>query len=78
MKITVYTKNGCPQCEMTKNVLKGEGVEFVSKNVEEDSEAYVYVVETLGLRQMPVVEVEGEEPFAGFRPDKLQELKDKQ
>ncbi|MCR4362031.1 NrdH-redoxin [Bacillus subtilis] len=78
MKITVYTKNGCPQCEMTKNVLKGEGIEFVSKNVEEDSEAYVYVVETLGLRQMPVVEVEGEEPFAGFRPDKLQELKDKQ
>ncbi|MEE5181092.1 glutaredoxin family protein [Bacillus subtilis] len=78
MKITVYTKNGCPQCEMTKNVLKGEGIEFVSKNVEEDSEAYVYVVERLGLRQMPVVEVEGEEPFAGFRPDKLQELKDKQ
>jgi glutaredoxin-like protein NrdH len=74
-KITVFTKNGCPQCEMTKNVLKNEGIEFEVRNVEEDQEAYDYVVEVLGLRQMPVVEVEGQEPFTGFRPDKLQELK---
>lgn len=75
-KVTVYTKYGCPQCEMTKNVLKGEGVEFEVRNVEEDQEAFDYVVETLKLRQMPVVEVEGQEPFTGFRPDKLQELKE--
>jgi hypothetical protein len=25
---------------------------------------------------MPVVVVEGQEPFTGFRPDKLQELKE--
>ena len=74
-KITVFTKNGCPQCEMTKNVLKGEGIEFEVRNVEEDSEAFTYVVEVLGIRQMPVVEVEGQEPFSGFRPDKLQEIK---
>lgn len=73
-KITVFTKNGCPQCEMTKNVLKGEGIEFEVRNVEEDQEAYDYVVEVLQLRQMPVVEVEGQEPFTGFRPDLLQSL----
>lgn len=74
-KITVFTKNGCPQCEMTKNVLKGEGIEFEVRNVEEDQEAFDYVVEVLKLRQMPVVEVEGQKPFSGFRPDLLQELK---
>lgn len=74
-KITVFTKNGCPQCEMTKNVLKGEGIEFEVRNVEEDEEAFTYVVETLKLRQMPVVEVEGLEPFSGFRPDILHTLK---
>ncbi|MFS0905638.1 glutaredoxin domain-containing protein, partial [Priestia aryabhattai] len=23
-QVTVYTKNGCPQCNMTKSVLEGE------------------------------------------------------
>ncbi|GIN40815.1 MULTISPECIES: glutaredoxin domain-containing protein [Heyndrickxia] len=73
-KVTVYTKNGCPQCEMTKVVLKGEGIEFDTFNVEEDQKAYDFVVNTLGLRQMPVVVVEGQEPFTGFQPDKLKEL----
>ena len=72
--ITVYTKYGCPKCEMTKNVLNGEGIQFNIINVEDDQEAYDYVVNTLGLRQMPVVEVEGQEPFTGFEPDKLKEL----
>jgi glutaredoxin-like protein NrdH len=74
-KITVYTKNGCPQCDMTKNVLTGEGFEYEVKNIEEDQAAYDYVVNDLGLRQMPVVEVEGQEPFSGFRPDILLTLK---
>lgn len=74
-KVKVYTKNGCPQCDMTKNVLNGEGIEFEIFNVEEDEKAFDYVVNTLGLRQMPVVEVEGQQPFTGFQPDKLQGLK---
>jgi glutaredoxin-like protein NrdH len=72
--VTVYTKYGCPQCDMTKQVLQGEGIEFDLINVEDDEKAFDYVVNTLGLRQMPVVVVEGQEPFTGFRPDKLQEL----
>lgn len=72
--IAVYTKNGCPQCDMTKNVLDGESIEYETFNVEEDEVAYDYVVNTLGIRQMPVVVAEGYEPFSGFRPDKLQEM----
>ncbi|WJV20833.1 glutaredoxin domain-containing protein [Rossellomorea marisflavi] len=70
-KVTVYTKFGCPQCDMTKSMLSGEGVEFTTINIEEDEVAYDYVVNTLGLRQMPVVVAEGQEPFSGFRPDLL-------
>ena len=75
MNIVVYTKNGCPQCDMTKRVLEGEGIPFTAINVEENEEAMRYVKEELGLSSMPVVVVEGQEPFTGFRPDKLQELK---
>lgn len=74
-KVMVYTKNGCPQCEMTKRFLTGEEIEFTSINIEEDEKALEYVKHTLGLTAMPVVVVEGEEPFTGFRPDKLEELK---
>jgi glutaredoxin-like protein NrdH len=74
-KVTVYTKNGCPQCDMTKNVLSGEGIDFEVFNIEDDDVKYDYVVNTLGLRQMPVVVVEGKEPFSGFRPDLLLTLK---
>lgn len=75
-KITVYTKSGCPQCDMTKRVLKDNDVPFEIKDVEKDAEAMHHVKEVLGFSAMPVVEVEGEEPFAGFRPDKLNELID--
>jgi glutaredoxin-like protein NrdH len=74
-KVTVYTKNGCPQCDMTKRVLEGEGIDYVSINVDENEEARNYVVEELQLRSMPVVVVEGQEPFTGFQPDKLMSLK---
>jgi glutaredoxin-like protein NrdH len=75
IKVKVYTKYGCPQCEMTKTVLNGEGIEFNSINIEDDQAAYDYVVNELNLRQMPVVVVEGKEPFSGFRPDILITLK---
>jgi glutaredoxin-like protein NrdH len=75
-KVTVYTKYGCPQCDMTKRVLSSEGIEFETINVEDNEQAFTYIKEELGLSSMPVVIVEGQEPFTGFRPDKLQELKE--
>ncbi|WEG18668.1 glutaredoxin-like protein NrdH [Alkalihalophilus pseudofirmus] len=69
--ITLYTKYGCPQCDMTKRVLDGEGIEYTSINVEDDAEALDYVKNNLGFSSMPVVVKDGEEPFSGFRPDML-------
>jgi glutaredoxin len=61
---------------MTKRVLTSEGIEFETINVEDNEKAFTYIKEELGLSSMPVVIVEGQEPFTGFRPDKLQELKE--
>lgn len=74
-KVTVYTKYGCPQCDMTKSVLDGEGIEYTAINVQDDEQALSYVKDELGLTSMPVVVVEGQEPFTGFRPDILHSLK---
>lgn len=74
-QVTVYTKNGCPQCNMTKSVLEGEGIPFATINVEEDEKALHYVKEVLGFTSMPVVVKEGHEPITGFNPDRLKELK---
>lgn len=74
-KVIVYTKYGCPKCDMTKVVLNGEGIEFDSINVEDNEEAMNYVKNTLGFTSMPVVVAEGHEPFSDFQPDKLKNLK---
>lgn len=75
MKVTVYTKYGCPQCDMTKIVLDGNGIKYESINVEDDEKAFDYIKNVLNLASMPVVVVEGMEPFTGFRPDILEGLK---
>ena len=74
MKITVYTKYGCPQCDMTKNFLTGEGIEYELINVEDNEEAMDYVRYELGVASMPVVE-KGDYIVVGFNPDKLLRLK---
>lgn len=78
-KVTVYTKNGCPKCDMTKLVLNAAGIEFKAINIEDDTdegrEGYDFVVNKLELRSMPVVVADGHETFTGFEPSKLKELK---
>ena len=73
--IKVYTKYNCPQCDMTKMVLQQEGIEFEAINIEEDEDALKYVKEVLKFSATPVIVAEGVEPFSGFQPDKLKELK---
>lgn len=73
--VKVYTKNNCPQCFTTKMVLDNEGIEYEAINVEENEDALKYVRDELGFSAMPVVVAEGHEPFAGFQPEKLKELK---
>ena len=71
--VTVYTKNNCIQCMMTKKTLAQYGVSYVEKNVEEDAAAMAFLKEQ-GYQAVPVVFSEAAEPIKGFRPDLLAQV----
>ncbi|MBS4761557.1 glutaredoxin-like protein NrdH [Carnobacteriaceae bacterium zg-ZUI252] len=71
--VTVYSKPNCMQCNFTKQFLLDNDIDFIVKDVEEDAVA-LEEVKALGFSSLPVVVIEGEEPFNGFRPDRLEGL----
>ena len=73
MKVTVYTKTNCVQCEATKRWLRKAKIEFDTVNLEENPEAMAMVQE-LGYNAAPVV-ITDIESWSGFRISKLQDLK---
>ena len=54
MKLTVYTKDNCPFCDMAKALLESRGVEYTTINVGVLTEARDYLVEQ-GLRSVPQI-----------------------
>ena len=72
MKITVYTKPACVQCNATYKALDKQGVDYEVVDITTNPEAREYVM-ALGYLQAPVV-VAGEEHFSGFRPDRIKAL----
>jgi len=54
MKLTVYTKDDCPFCDMAKALLESRGVEYTTVNVAVLTEARDYLVEQ-GLRSVPQI-----------------------
>lgn len=69
-QVTVYSKPNCMQCEFTKKFLFDNNIEYTAIDVYEDEQALNHIKE-LGFQSLPVVEIEGEEPFYGFRPERL-------
>lgn len=74
-EITVYTKNNCIQCVMTKKELTKRGLTYKEINIEEQPTATEELIER-NLRSMPVVVVDGNwsGAFGGFQPDRLEGL----
>lgn len=76
----VYTKNGCPKCEMTKKQLTAKGVAFEAINIETSGEFEAYIEmlkQGAASMAMPVVfpaKSTGVEPWSDFRPQKIKEL----
>lgn len=70
--ITVYSKNNCMQCKMTKKFLEQHGANFQEINIDEHPEKVDYV-KSLGFTSAPVIEADNL-VFSGFQPAKLQEL----
>lgn len=71
--IQIYTKNNCMPCKMTKNWLKNNGIEYHENNVDEDLDAFNYLLAN-NLRTLPVVFNDGELLAMGFQPQKLKTL----
>lgn len=67
--VKVYTKPGCMQCSMTAQLLSQRGIKFDYVDISKDADAAARV-QSLGYRQLPVVEV-GDEHWSGFRPDRV-------
>lgn len=73
-KVTIYSKDNCMQCKFTKQWLEDEGLTYTEVRADLDDKALEYVKEELGFNSLPVIVIEGEVPFHGFRPDRLEGL----
>ncbi len=73
MKIVVYSKPDCMQCDFTKKYLEEAGVGFETKDVSASPEALAEL-KSMNFMSVPVVVAEGFEAFSGFRIDVLEKI----
>ena len=71
-KITVFSKNNCMQCKMTKKFLEQNGADFEEINLDEQPDKIDYV-KSLGFSAAPVIQAD-DVVFSGFQPAKLKEI----
>ena len=55
MRLTVFTKNNCIQCKMTKRFLKQHHIDFEEKNISTEPK-YIDYLRSQGFQTVPVVE----------------------
>lgn len=72
MKITVYTKPSCVQCDQTKRFLDKSNISYATVDITESQEAFDKII-SLGFKSAPVVITENDS-WAGFNPSKLAKL----
>lgn len=77
MKITVYSKNNCIQCEMTKMWLNQNKIQYESVDVFEHPEK-LEEIKSHGFQQLPVVALDEhfDNAWSGYNLDRLEELKE--
>jgi glutaredoxin-like protein NrdH len=73
--ITVYSKPNCPNCTLTCRLLEREGIPYRVIDVSRDADALAHV-KGLGYCAAPVVQVDADEHWSGFRPDRITALLD--
>lgn len=71
--ITLYTKDNCPQCKMTKRFLTDKNVAYVERNIDNEPQ-YIDWLKEQGFQSVPIVTTEAELTIVGFRPDQLRAL----
>ena len=74
MKITVYSKPNCGACDITKQWLDSNNLEYISIDAYEDEKAMAEIQER-GFMSFPVVNVDDwERSWSGFDYQNLNEL----
>lgn len=75
--IDVFSLPNCGQCTATKLALKSkgfvEGVDWVDRDLSagENEAARTWLIDDLGYQQAPIVVVNDDHHWSGFRPDKI-------
>ncbi len=60
MKIIAYLKTGCPWCIELKKFFEDNNIDFIEKNVTENSEYMDEMIELSGQLKAPTVVIDGE------------------
>lgn len=72
--LTLYTKNNCPQCKMTKKFLLDKDVSFEEINLDTEPQ-HIDTLKAQGFQSVPVLTTADEKvTIVGFRPDQLRTL----
>lgn len=71
--LVVYSKPSCVQCTATYRALDAKGIPYRVVDLSQDDAALEYVKD-LGYSQAPVVVVDDEDHWAGFRPDHIDRI----
>ncbi len=70
-QVTVFSREGCVQCNATYRALNAKGIEYKVLTVTED---VADDLRELGFQQLPVVKAPGMKSWSGFNPGKIDEL----
>lgn len=77
VRVRVFGRAGCQQCRMTRMVLDRAGIPYQDIDVDRLGDDAADRLRDLGFQQLPVVQAPGMDPWSGFQPAKLDELKDR-
>jgi glutaredoxin len=65
MKITLYSKSGCPLCVQAKNLLKSKGLNFEEVNLDDPARKQNFLDAYPDVRQLPQIWI-GDQRVGGF------------
>lgn len=71
--VKVYSTPTCPYCDLLKDYLKDNNIEFEVVDLSQDEKAAQYIMEKTGRMAVPVTEI-GEEIIVGFDRAKISQV----
>ena len=72
MVVKIYTTGNCPYCEMTKQFLKQNNIEYEGIDVSKDKEAAQEMIDKSGQMGVPVIDIDGK-IIVGFNVPAIKE-----